>query len=471
MFAAGLVEQTINFAVFVVLARVLGAEVFGLAMMAIVFILFAEYIVMQTVSEGLIQIRELDQGHLDAVFWSVLAVGFFLMACIAIFANLIASFYSQPEVADLLYGASPMIFLVAICAVPVTLLRRKLQFEALAIRAVAGAIGGGIVGIVLALNDFGVWSIIAQRLMLLLINAVLAWTAHPWRPGFRTTRIQFDQIVRFGVSMLGLRISELLSVQTPTLALGYFFGPGAVGYFTTAWRIVEIARALIVTSFCTVAHPVFARLRSDLPRASSLLKDILSASTLVTVPSFAGLALVAGPLVHSVFGDDWMPSVQIIQILCFVGMFFSVERVQQAFLLAMGNARSLFLLSFGEFLLGAILIVIFGQASAIMIVTIFVTRYYVLWPLRFAVIHSVTGTHWRWYVRTFFPLGLACAFMAASVYFAQRAFLDLGSSSRLVMSILIGVFTYLITIFLFFRARVGNAKRLLRSELVDSGAD
>jgi len=467
MFAAGVIEQTVNFAVFVVLARILGADAFGLAMMAIVFILFAEYLVMNTVSEGLIQIRELEDGHLDAAFWTLLVVGFFLMTCIAIFANLIASFYSQPEVANILYGASPMVFLVAISAVPVTLLRRKLRFEPLAVRAVAGAIGGGIVGIALALNEFGVWSIIAQRLTLLLINAVLAWMAHPWRPGFRSNRYQFDQIVKFGVSMLGLRTSELLSVQTPTIALGYFFGPGAVGYFTMAWRVVEIASALIVTSFCTVAHPIFARLRSNLPQAGSLLKDILSASTLVTFPCFTGLAVVASPLVHTMFGDGWMPSVQIIQILCLVGIFLSVERVQQVFLLAMGDARSLFILSFCEFLLGVALILIVGEASVTLIVIMLVVRYYVMWPFRFAVINAITGINWRWYVHTFFPLGLACAFMAVCVLSAQTAFPDLGSRGSLIMSVLIGVSTYSITAFVFLHARISGAKRLLRSDLID----
>ena len=464
-------EQAINFAVFVVLARILGAEAFGLAMMAIVFIIFAEHLVMQTVSESLIQLRELEDGHLDTAFWTLLALAFFLMACIAIFARLIASFYSQPEVANLLYGASPMIFLVAISVVPVTLLRRNLQFKALAVRAVVGVIGGGIIGIALALSDFGVWSIIAQRLAQLLITAVLAWLAHPWLPGFRATRNQFSQIVQFGVSMLGFRISELLSVQTPTVVLGYFFGPSAVGYFTTAWRLVDIAVTMIVNTFCSVAQPIFARMKHNAPQASSFLREILAASTLFTFPSFTGLALVAGPLIHFMLGDDWMPTVPIVQILCFVGIFFSVERVQQSFLLAMGNARTLFRLAFCEFLLGLGLILVFGQASLIMVATMVVVRYYLVWPFRFAVVSATADIPNSWYVETLVPTVLACAVMAASVYSAQAAFPNLGSRANLAMSIVIGACTYSITVILFMRTRINSAARLMRSDLLDESPD
>ncbi|MCP5433185.1 MAG: oligosaccharide flippase family protein, partial [Alphaproteobacteria bacterium] len=69
MFAGNWVEQACNFAIFVTLARILGAEAFGLAMMAMAFIVFAEFLVRETITEGLIQQHEVEPGHLDATFW------------------------------------------------------------------------------------------------------------------------------------------------------------------------------------------------------------------------------------------------------------------------------------------------------------------------------------------------------------------------------------------------------------------
>ena len=57
------VEQAVNLAVFVALARLLGAEDFGLVAMAVTFVILAEALVRETVSEVLIAEKALSDAH------------------------------------------------------------------------------------------------------------------------------------------------------------------------------------------------------------------------------------------------------------------------------------------------------------------------------------------------------------------------------------------------------------------------
>ena len=143
MFAGNWAEQVFNFAVFVILARLLGADEIGLAAMAVAFVLFAEFLVYETLTEVLIQRKTVDPGHLDAVFWSLAAVSTFLVLLIFVLAEPIASVYGEPQVADFLRWLSATILFVGLSGVPVALLRRKIKFGVLAMRASAGIILGG----------------------------------------------------------------------------------------------------------------------------------------------------------------------------------------------------------------------------------------------------------------------------------------------------------------------------------------
>ncbi len=94
MFAGIGAEQVFTFLVVVILARLLGAEIYGLVMMAIVFIIFAEFLVRETITDALIQLKDLNPGHLDAVFWSLSGISVGLALCIVFFADAVASMYA-----------------------------------------------------------------------------------------------------------------------------------------------------------------------------------------------------------------------------------------------------------------------------------------------------------------------------------------------------------------------------------------
>ncbi|MGB7270295.1 MAG: oligosaccharide flippase family protein, partial [Albidovulum sp.] len=182
------VEQAVNFAVFVTLARLLGAKDYGLLAMAMVFIVLCESLVRESLSEYLISAHDPAPEDFNATFWLLAGLGVVLAVVLALVSGIAARAYGEPEVRLLILALSPSVIIVALNAVPVAILRRALSFRILSLRAIAGVVLGGIVGIGMALNGYGVWSFVGQWLTLISTNAVMAWTAVDWRPGFKTSR-------------------------------------------------------------------------------------------------------------------------------------------------------------------------------------------------------------------------------------------------------------------------------------------
>ena len=65
--------------VFIVLARLLTPEDFGLAALALVFIMMTQVVADQGLADAVIQRKDLDTEHLDSAFWLSLAVGVVLV--------------------------------------------------------------------------------------------------------------------------------------------------------------------------------------------------------------------------------------------------------------------------------------------------------------------------------------------------------------------------------------------------------
>ncbi len=346
-------EQIVNLAVFTILARLLGAEAFGLVAMAIAFVILCEFLVRESVSEYLIAAHAPGPGDLNAVFWLLVALGAGLSVLLALLAQPIARAYGQPEVAPLIWWLSPTILMIAPTAVPVAVLRRSMRFEILSIRAVAGYLAGGIVGVAMALSGFGVWSLVGQRLAQIGVDSALAWFGAHWLPRLDTRGADLRRILNFGGQVLGLRAAELALVQTPIVVTGALLGPAAAGYYALAWRLVETLSHLVITPIRTAAQPAFAAMRRDGARPGDMLVDTLRLATLALYPAFFGLALVAEPLLVAVFGADWRAAAPALVGLCGLGLVLSVDKLQQVFGLALGRIGRFTLLTWLSVLLTA----------------------------------------------------------------------------------------------------------------------
>ena len=416
MAAGSWAEQAINFVIFVVLARLLGAEAFGLLAMASAFVVFSEFLVRESLSEVLIASDDPTDGLMDATFWALVALGAGLCAALVLAAPLIARFYGQPDVAALIWALSPTVAMIALTAVPVAGLRREMKFRILSLRAVAGVAAGGVVGIGMAAAGYGVWSLAGQRLVQVAVNIALAWGAVAWRPGLRAGPGDFATVLGFGSRVLGLRAAELAATQVPMVVIGAALGPVALGLYSVAWRLVELSSFLIVTPLRMASQPAFAALTRSGGAAVALLTDIASLSGLVAFPLFAGMAVLSGPLLLGLFGAEWAGAAPVLAVLALVGAYFCIEKVNQSFCLAAGRAGPVTLIAWAEVLTGALLAWLASRWGLVAVAGGFVASYALWWGFRLRLVAAIGGISVRQLVSCHLSPLLAAGLMAGVVW-------------------------------------------------------
>jgi O-antigen/teichoic acid export membrane protein len=356
MALAGWVEQAFAFAFFVALARIIGADAFGVAAMALAFVYLGETLVRETLTEGVIAAPREDPDLLDATFRALLIFGGLVSLALLALSPIAAAIYREPQVGPLMAAASLAPLLIASTGVHAALLRRRLAFRALAVRAIVGCVAGGAAGLAVALADGGAWALAAQRLVQVGVNSALALGAARWRPraGFLKARAAVAR--GLGGQVVVLRALSLVILQTPIVALGVAAGPRAVAHYAFAWRLVETALYLISTPVKRAAQPTLAALRRSGGGGQTFVFALTEAAAFISFAAFAGLALVAAPLVAAFMDEDWRAAAPLIALLCVAGAALSIMEIQEAYVLAIDRARGLVRAAAAEATIGAALI-------------------------------------------------------------------------------------------------------------------
>ncbi len=456
------VEQAFNFIIFAILARILGVEAFGLLAMVAAFVLFSEFLVRETISDILLTHDALSPERLNSVFWLLALLGAVLTIVLYLGAVPVSNFYNEPVAGRLLIGLSPTILMISLTAVPVAILRREMRFRVLAIRAALGAAVGGVVGIGMALAGYGVWSLVGQRLAMTATNIVMAWGAVLWRPAFDVSRDHMRAILHFSHRILGLRAAELAAVQSPAVIIGAMLGPVQAGYYAIAWRVIEIASFLMITPLRTVAQPAFGAVARGGGRAADLLLDVMRLTGFVAFPAFAGLAVLSEPALVLLFGQKWAPAAPVLSLMSVFGMYLCVEKVQQTYCLAAGQAGRLAVLSWVEVVLAAIVIAATASYGLTVVTAGFVLVFLLVWPFKFANLGQIAGLPAPLLMQQHLAPLLLSAGMAISVQGVVWKLGDVSGVLILLVGTLTGIAVYCLLAFLFQRNRLHLLVSMLR---------
>lgn len=408
-------QQLVQLVTFIVIARIVGPEVFGIMTMAIVYALFVHAFLVDGFSDAIVQRLQLDREHLEAAFWALVAVGLVASAVSFSGAELIAAFFSEPQLADVVRWLSLTFVFVGASSLYRGKLRRDLNFRALAIRSMIVHGLSASVGVALALAGYGIWSLVVYQLGLRLLDFVVLMALSGWLPRLRLSGLHLRDLSNFGGNTIGTRIVDVLSYQVDRVLVGYFLDAATLGVYGLARRVLESATNAITGVLNTVALPAFAKLQDDNERLTSALNAATKLSCLITFPVFAGLALVAPVLVETVLGADWRAAGRILQVVCISGFCYPIAIFLMTTLRAVGRAD----VGFGVSTLGLILragFCLIGIRYGVMgIAVATVLGSYLLLPLRFYLVDRLVGIDYPAFARALMPATVSTAAMAACV--------------------------------------------------------
>ncbi|MCP5158255.1 MAG: oligosaccharide flippase family protein [Gammaproteobacteria bacterium] len=336
---AQLVAFILNFISVIIVSRLLTPEEIGVFSVAVAVLGLAHIFREFGVGQYLIQASRIDQSQFRAAFSVTLFSSWIIAVTLFLLRTPLARFYGYEGVAEVL-ALLALNFLILPFGTPLlSLLRRELEFNKLALVLIFSAFVQTSVTIGSALAGESylsmAWGSIASHIgKVLLLNFI-----RPGKTFILPTFTGLGEIARFGsISSLTSIIREL-GGSAPDLILGRTLGFVDVAYFSRAVGLRKMLIEQLINLVRGVHFPTFASNLRKGKDAAQLYCQAMNYMVAITAPLLAVLALLADPLIIFLFGSQWERSVPIAILICIFSILISPYSLYGLSLIAAGKIR------------------------------------------------------------------------------------------------------------------------------------
>lgn len=330
-------SQILALIVFALLARLVTKVDFGLVAAAAIFVSFAGLLVDQGLGDAVIQRRTLTRRQLDTAFWASLLTGIIIAIAAIVLAGPIAVLSGHPDLQPIIQVLSVTFVLSGLASMQTDLLRREMQFRSLAIRRLIAVIAGGVVGVAMALANYGAWALVGQQIAAAVASVVMLWTVTPWRPSLQFSREDFGELFGFGIRVVGGDVLNWISRNSDNFLVLIFLGVVPLGVYTVAYRILDTSQTVLINAARKLIFPIFSRLQHDPERIRRAYSRMNRASSALTLPGYVGLALVAQEGTVTLFGSKWAEAGPVAAVLFLIGPVLTLQAFSTALFNAVGR--------------------------------------------------------------------------------------------------------------------------------------
>lgn len=464
---ATVVSIVIQLAQLVTVSRMLTPQDYGLISMVMVVVGVAVTMSDMGISNAIIHRQSITREELSSLYALNLAVAGGIALAVWLIAPAVCYFYREPELLGPMRWMSLLVFVPAIGQQFQYLFQKELQFRYLSLVDMVSFAVGFTVAFAGAYYGYGVGALVGSYLANALFKSVCLAAAgwRIWKPAWHFSRRDLKGFISYGFYQMGSNMLQTLTSNLDYLILGRLVGAEKLGYYTFAYQLCVMPMQKLYPLVSQIALPLFAKMQDSRERLRSGYARITELVGYISGPIYLGLAATAPYLVPFAFGEQWTPSVLMIQIHAVMLLLRSVVIPTQSLLLAVGRADTRFYYSLyclaiispslliGAWAGGAIGVTWAYLAAQALIVAV---NYY-------QSIRVVLGSCLREHVRSFMPGVLQSAAMAAGVLALGQLVSQWGSELLvLAMQVAWGVVLYALLVCLFNRRLVRDFREQVR---------
>lgn len=317
--------QLISFFITIVLARILAPSEFGVIAMLSVFIAVGSLLLDGGLSSSLIRTDKASQKDYSTVFFFNLGGSVIIYLIVFFSAPFIADFYHQTILINVIRVYSLVFILNAFYEIQNVRLIKIMNFKTQAFIQVPSVLAGGLLGIIMALNGYGVWSLVWMNIFQSFLITIFHWVYSGWRPSLIFDKGCFKEHFHFGYKMTLSGLLDVLYKNIYILIIGKNYSATELGYYSRADSISQLPPGNISSAISTVTYPMFASISQDNIKLKMVYKKLMQQVIFWNAPILVLLVVIAEPLFRFLITEKWLPAVPYFQILCISGILYPLH--------------------------------------------------------------------------------------------------------------------------------------------------
>jgi teichuronic acid exporter len=336
--AAKLVVQIASWAGTLVVVRLLTPEDYGLMAKVAVVCTIASAIAELGLGAAIVRSIDLARDDLRKIYGVSLLFGAGMTTAVIAAAPLLARLFQEPRLSAPISVASLQIMIGALAIVPSALWTRDLSFQRLSKIEMGSGVASIAATLLLALLGASVWALVLGTLFGSIVRSVSLLTfGERVSPRFSLRGI--GEQLKFGLTLVGNRVSYFIVVQSDVLIGSMFLSTTEIGQYAVALQLATLPMTKVMGTINEITLPVVAQQQGDRPKVRQAVLKSIGLISLIAFPALWGISAVAPELVYVLFGTKWLDVVPALTILPLIVPIRMVCGVMFTTSLALGNRQ------------------------------------------------------------------------------------------------------------------------------------
>lgn len=331
-------RRGINVIVTLLLAKFLVPEDFGLVAMMAVFLALGQSLMDSGFREALIRLESVSQDDYVTAFYANVLLGLFSYGVLFVSAPIIAKFYDESSLVELIRVTSLTVVIMSFQVVQVARLSRKLNFKAQLKASFPASVISGLVAVGLAYVGVGVWALVAQMILNALIHTALLWFTEAWRPTLQFSWPSLKGMYSFGYKLFISGALDTVFQNLYVIVIAKVFSSSLAGLYFFASKIKDLLVQQVVQAIQKVTYPALSSVQGDDDRLKQGYKKVVVLMTATLFPVVLFVAVLAGPLFELLLPEKWLPAAPYFQLLCIASLMLPLHSVNVNILKVKGRS-------------------------------------------------------------------------------------------------------------------------------------
>lgn len=337
-YAERFLAQAVGLIVSIILARILTPNDYGIIAIIMIIMTILDVFVSSGFGSALIQKQNSDELDFSTAFLSGLVISCVLYAALVLAAPLIADFYNMKQLTSLIRILGLRLPIAALNSVQHAFVSKHMVFKKFFLSTLFGTLVSAVIGIIMAYNGFGAWSLVWQYLSNIFIDTTVLLLTLKWKPKLQFSFIRFKGLLRYGWKILVSDLIQTLYNNLRGLAIGKKYTSADLAFYNKGEQFTNIIVTNVDLSINKVLFPALSQEQNNILTVKSMMRRAIKTSSFIMSPLLIGLAVVSKQVVLLLLTDKWLACVPYLQILCIANLFQPIHSSNLQAIKAIGRS-------------------------------------------------------------------------------------------------------------------------------------
>ena len=326
-----------NFLLGIVLARLLTPSDFGVVGMTAIFFAISNILIDSGFSLSIIRKKDITIEDTSTAFYFNILVSIACCAIICFYSREIAQFLNVPVLEQILIIPSLGLVVGALGSVQWALITRNVDFKTPALINMPLSVLTGVVGIILAYLNYGVWALVWSSFIGIVLKTIYIWIKSSWRPRFLFSYNSFKSFFSFSGNLVLNSFFDIFFSQGIGMIIGKFYKPAQLGYYSKGQGTASIPSTFLYSIVENVVFPVLSKIQDEEEKLLVVYSKFMRMMSMIIFFSMALCFVMSKPLIILLYTEKWEPAIVFMQLFCLNYMFYHIHAINWNLLIVKGR--------------------------------------------------------------------------------------------------------------------------------------